>query len=251
MPRELFNAYFDASGNKRTPVLTVAGFVSTARKWARFDAEWSAVLSRERVDSMHMTDFASNQKQFAAWRGQTDRRRNFIADLTECVRKNTNKGFASSVVLSDYNQVNGEFLLSERVGQPFTLCARSCLGGLKRWADRKKISLRNILVAIEHGDEDQGELLGFARVEGIQVISLTKGEAIALQAGDLAAWKCRTVLNNTLAASVGSVEDSERILRSLDPIRRVVQNNGGYDETALLKLCKSTKVPKRAPAGTP
>ncbi len=52
----IFSAYFDASGTKRTKVLTVAGFVSRASKWDRFNVEWSAIfVGQKEVASLHMT----------------------------------------------------------------------------------------------------------------------------------------------------------------------------------------------------
>jgi hypothetical protein len=89
--------------------------VSRVGKWDRFDSEWSAILAREGVKSMHMTDFASSKKQFKSWRGQSERRRKFISDLTDCIKRNTNKGFATSVYVSDYNEVDAEYTLKKAV----------------------------------------------------------------------------------------------------------------------------------------
>jgi hypothetical protein len=37
----MLSAYFDTSGNKRSPVMTMAGFVSRVDKWDHFQREWS------------------------------------------------------------------------------------------------------------------------------------------------------------------------------------------------------------------
>jgi hypothetical protein len=245
----VFSAYFDASGNKRDRVLTVAGFVSRVRKWDRFNEEWAAILSSERVSAMHMTDFVSSKAGFESWKGQSDRRREFISRLSDCIRRNTNKGFASSVILSDWRELDAEFMLSESAGQPFTLCMRSCLGGLARWAKKKEIETENMLVAIEQGDEDQTELIRAARSDGFKVVPLDKKDVTAFQAGDLAAWKSRTTIQNAVYAPVESEEDAENIIRSLDPIKAIVQNNGGFDKVALRKMCVNGKLPRRTTAG--
>jgi hypothetical protein len=241
----VFTAYFDASGNKRMPVLTVAGFVSRVRKWDRFNDEWSAILSREQVPSMHMTDFVSSQKHFSSWRGESDRRRRFISDLTDCIKRNTNKGFATSVFVSDYDEVNADFMMSEHIGQPFTLCARTCLGVLKAWAAEKNTKPEELLVLIEQGDDDQGEFQRFARTDGFKVVPLNKEDAQAFQAGDIAGWKSRAVLHNAAFAPVGSREDAEKIVRSLDPIRSILHANQGFDKANLLRLCAKAGVPRR------
>ena len=219
LPMAIFSAYFDASGTKRARILTVAGFVSRVNKWDRFNDEWSALLLAQHVPFMHMTDFVSNQGAFVSWKGQStaqsDRRRKFVADLSNCIKRNTNKGFSSSVILSDYREVNAEFNLAECVGQPFTLCMRACLGGLKLWANKKDIRTEDVLVAIEHGDDDQGELKRQGHRDGFTIVSAAKQNVIAFQAGDVAAWKSRTVLQNAVYAPVKSEEDATNIMRSL------------------------------------
>ena|GEM_PF-1084239 len=246
MPMAVFSAYFDASGTKKEhPVLTVAGFVARVKKWNRFDAEWSAILAEEKVTSMHMTDFASSQGEFVSWKGQTDRRREFISRLSKCIHKNTNKGFASSVLLPDYREVNVEFMLSEYVGHPYTLCARACLGALAVWAKKKKVRTEEMLVAVEQGDEGQGELIRMAASDPFTVIPLPKHKARAFQAGDVAAWKIRTLLQNAIYGRVESEEDAEKIMRSLDPVRVIVHRNRGYDKAALRKLCIDKRMPRR------
>ena len=49
-----FSAYFDASGTSDTQVITVAGFVSTVKKWIRFEEEWQAILRREGVKVLQL-----------------------------------------------------------------------------------------------------------------------------------------------------------------------------------------------------
>lgn len=244
-PMVTFSAYFDARGNKRTSILTVAGFVSRARKWKRFDAEWAGILARESVSSMHMTDFVSSRAEYTAWKGETDRRKQFISDLVDCVRRNTNRGFAKSVILSDFNEVDRRFRLREAVGEPFTLCMRGCLGALAKWAKRKKTNTANLSVAIEKGDEDQAKLIRMASSDGFNVVALHKPAVMAFQAADIAAWKSRTVIHNALYGPLRTVADAENIMRSLDPIRPIVQDNGGYDKEALLKMCSAAKIPLR------
>src|SRR5271165_1220952 len=109
----MFSAYFDTSGTKRSAVLTSVGFVSRVKKWDRFSDEWLAILKAYGVSAMHMTDFASSIGEFAEWRGQSERRRKFIAELSACIRRNTNKGFAASVIIADYEAVDKDFMLGE------------------------------------------------------------------------------------------------------------------------------------------
>lgn len=243
----VFSAYFDASGTKKEQrVLTVAGFVGRVPKWGRFNYEWSAILAKENVTAMHMTDFASSRGEYVSWKGQAERRRNFVSLLSECIKRHTNKGFASSVILSDYREVNAKFMLSEGVGKPYTLCARACLGALAQWAKKKRVNTEDVLVAVEKGDQDQGELVNMARSDGFAVIPLSKADAQAFQAGDMVAWKTRIVVQNAIYGPLGSEEDAEQILKSLDPIKAIVHRNAGFDKEALLKICSASRIPQRS-----
>lgn len=168
----MFRAYFDASGNKRTSVLTIVDFISRANKWDRFNVEWMSILSRYEVSAMHMTDFASSKREFSSWKGQTDRRREFIEALSGCIRKHTNKGFGSSLLIPAYEDVNKKFLLSERAGSPFSMCMRACLGGVAKWAQGKNLKTEQLLIAIEDGDEDQSKLIRSVKRDGFNVISM-------------------------------------------------------------------------------
>jgi hypothetical protein len=245
MPVAVFSAYFDASGTKsESAVLTVAGFVARIPKWDRFNQEWKAILAEHNVTQMHMTDFAASRQEFVSWKGQTERRREFVSRLARCIKRNTNKGFASSVILSEYRGVDARFALRERVGKPYTLCTRACLGALKAWAKKKNVKPNHILVFVEQGDEDQGELIRWAAKEdGFTVVPLLKGKAQAFQAGDLVGWKTRIALQNV--PRMKSEEDRDNILRSLDPIKPIVQRNAGFDEEALLKICTKSGIPPR------
>ena len=227
------------------PVLTVAGFVSNMKRWDRFDHKWSDILKRNQITSFHMTDFVSSECKFKNWRGKSDRRRQLIADLVECIKQETKRGFAASVIVPEYEEVNREHLLSEAVGQPFALCAATCLAGLQRWMTKKKIDSSEVLLAIEEGDDDQGQFIDRAREEGFKAISFPKKYAQAFQAGDLVGWKCRTAIHNAGQKTITTVEDAGNILRSLNPIKGLLQTNKVYDQVSLLKLCKSAQLPRR------
>src|SRR5438552_11374712 len=70
-----YAAYFDASGHPDgTPVLFVSGFVSTKRKWLRFERRWTDFLKRNGiVGPFHMTDFINGFGQYSSWRGDAQR----------------------------------------------------------------------------------------------------------------------------------------------------------------------------------
>jgi hypothetical protein len=187
----MFTAYFDASGTKRTSVLTVSGFVSRVEKWARFEQEWGSILKREGINFFHMTDFASSLGEFEGWKGQTERRRKLIQDFVACVKKNTNKGFSCSVVMDDYNAVNKQYLLDENFGMPYVLAGFSCIAYMGKWAAKRSINPKNIVVMLESGDEDQDDLKRRCRDLEHEAFDAPKSDFRAFQAGDLAGWKSK------------------------------------------------------------
>jgi len=72
-----FCSYFDGSGDGNKPVQAVSGFVSTVKKWARFETEWNAILKANGISALHTTDYVSNAGEFTDWRGDSARRKQF------------------------------------------------------------------------------------------------------------------------------------------------------------------------------
>lgn len=244
----LFTTYLDASGTAKTPVLTVAGFVAHVKRWERFDRKWRDILERQNITSFHMTEFVSNQGEFREWRGQSERRRAFIADLVECIKQETKRGFTASVIMSDYEEVNQEYELREYAGTPYALCAVRCLAGLNRWLAKRNLTPSETLVVVERGDQDLGSFLDKAEQYGYKAISLPKQDAQPFQAADLVGWKCRTMVTNALSAlsaPLTNIGDAENIMHSLDPIRAIIQDNGAHDKSSLLVFCANAQIPQR------
>jgi hypothetical protein len=52
-------AYFDASGKPDAGYeLVVSGFISTAKKWQRFEEKWQRLLDKEGLPYFHIKEFA-------------------------------------------------------------------------------------------------------------------------------------------------------------------------------------------------
>jgi hypothetical protein len=123
-----YTSYFDGSGDKKgQPVQVVAGFVSTVKKWARFENDWNAILKADNVSALHTTDYVCSQGEFASWKGNSARRKQFQEALTACIKKNVNKLFASALFIADYNAINRIYCLDDFVGPPFAVCGHQAL----------------------------------------------------------------------------------------------------------------------------
>jgi hypothetical protein len=238
-----FSAYFDASGTVDSPVLTVAGFVSTDKKWARFDAVWSALLKREGIKCFHMTDFVSGKREFShGW--NTERRRALIKDLEKCIQENVNKSFRVAMLVSDYRKVNEAFVLSENYGMPYGICAIMCVYELRLWAERKN-ALNHLQYFFEDGDKGKGQLeTTHKRIYGASAFFLTKSQATPLQAADFAAWKTRAALEKALRPD-HTLEKGKELLRSLEGLKRIPKDGGVITKAGLVRWCEKFGVQRR------
>ena len=247
-----YTAYFDASGHpndKSNNVLTVGGFVSTVKKWGRFDEEWCGILKSEGVTSFHMSDFASSGGEFKEWLGDTARRKKFVARLSCCLKTNVNKGFRASIVLADFDEVNAEYKLSECLGRPYSMCANSCLTGVHIWSQSKKISDKHVLCFFEDGDKDKGDFQRLAKegekYQPLRPEFLTKDRAVAFQAADFSAWKLRTAFQESLKADHNYAK-GQRLLDSVAPVMRIPHDGSGiHKKEQLLNFCMMQGVEKR------
>ena len=124
----LVTAYFDESGAEDRPVFAVAAFLSSERKWKRFDEEWRKELRRRRVSIFHMTDFESRWGEFKDKDWSNDDRTAFIAQLAHIIKNTIIIGVGHAVLLQDFRCVfcpdaSGEELLR----RAYVFLFHSCL----------------------------------------------------------------------------------------------------------------------------
>lgn len=246
MPMALVKVYLDASGDNRQTVLTAAGFLSSSQKWDRFEREWSEILRGEHVSAMHMTDFVSSGGDFKEWRGQVERRKNFVDKLSDCIRRHTKKGFATTVLISHYNEVDSRMCVRERFGEPYSFCMGACMNAIANWTKSQKKQAEDVLFFVERGDEHQGQMI--AAVErnlGAKVVDLPKGEAVPFQAADMVAWKFRNAVHHATFGKVENELDAADVLRSLESVSNLVLWNKGLDEDAIEHISSALGVTNR------
>src|SRR5437870_595584 len=105
-----FTGYFDGSGSPDdTIAVVVAGFVATAEQWIEFERNWNDCLRDFEVSSLHMRHFAHSRGEFAAWKGNEEKRRRFLGRLISIIRIRVWHSFASAVVMEDYRNVDAKY----------------------------------------------------------------------------------------------------------------------------------------------
>ena len=236
----MFTAYFDASRRPQAGI-SMAGFVSDAAQWLKFEVEWKSLLPHG-IELFHMTDFVNGRGGWEGWVGKSEKqsrkRANFIERLIDCIRRHTRQGFASVVLEKDYRDVDSLWTLREIVGSPYGLVGIGCLGSLKKWADKKHIDYRDILCVLEDGDEGQGEFISRLRKQGFNLIPQSKKNIRRFDACDLSAWRALTIVDDGFRRQL---PNTERIFTALKQLQSVVA--GKYNTTlgflSLKKFCKA------------
>lgn len=256
-----YASYFDASRHGTStephPVLTVAGAVAPVKKWTRFEGDWQQVLRSEGVTEFHATDFAASRGQYKGWKGDKDRRANFLSRLGGIIKRDVNRLFLVSVEIDAWNEVNRQFLLEENFYSPFALAGFSVLLQLRKWGKGKNIPERNIQAIFEEGDPGWGGLKKLCAAHSLDPIELSKPKAVPCQVGDFVAWKMRIAATNslkrlaldpeeqTIAEAVANLQGILKELASLDKMLLRPGPAGVYSPDALTRTCVKSKIPKR------
>lgn len=241
----MFTAYFDVSGSKNAPVMTMAGYVSDVKKWAKFERRWKEILDRQGVKQFHMTDCVSFAGEFASWRAIPDRRTRFINELSECAKKYTNKRFSATVIMEDYRRVDADYRLHEYYGYPYSLCGLSCMEHVRTWARKRKVRER-IIYVFEDGDERKGNFPKLCQQRfGVEPVFHSKKGFIPFQAADLAAWRTMQPIREAVGDKPYTGDQVARLLYHTRVFLKTPHAGGGFDYDALMKMCNGLPIPKR------
>lgn len=245
-----FTVYFDASGTPADTVITMAGYVSDVKKWAKFGQCWEAILQREGVSAFHMTDCISGQKKYTGW--TKERRGQFLHDLSECAIKYTNKRFSASVIIEGFKRADAEYILHESIGYPYSVCGTSCIEHVRTWARNRKIKDNQIIYMFEDGDKHKGDFQricerNFARF-GIEPLFGKKKDFVPFQAADLAAWKTRHPLREAESDKPYTQEQVNRLLYLTQQYfgGRNRHAGGGFGYDSFMKIVRNAPIPRRA-----
>lgn len=248
----MFSAYFDASGkHKADPAVTIAGFVATVDRWDKFSVAWKAILNTWGVDYFHMSEFVSYKGQYEFFTKDSEKRKEFINLLSDCIRKHIKKAFSITVITEAWREANAAHLLREQWGHPYSMAGAYCISSVVTWKKRRRFDAP-IKYFIEDGDTgDKGELMEVARRRfGIRVYP-DDSSLPPFQAADLLAWKRRTLITTVarLYKNGGGSKSLTEGLAALASAKKSVQAvsfDGIYktiDSPQMVKICQ--KIPAR------
>ena len=152
----------DAAGDHKTPILTVAGFASSACDWQMFSEQWISRLKQDDIEFFHAVDLAAFRGPFQHWRNRTDRaklQQSLSADLMAILKRHVYTRVACTIVNKQFEHMD------ENLREAFSLCAyslagRTCEKHAREWVFRDNMPGKGAPVEIvfEAGDKGKGNL---------------------------------------------------------------------------------------------
>ena len=197
----ILKAYMDNSGEEDDPqhkVCSIAGYITTVKKWRKFEKLWKQTLTRYKVPYLHMKEFAPNRDPFEKFKNKEEDRRQFIQSLVNIMEETNLRGIMSVIRLADFRKFNEEKGL-EIDAYAFNLYV--CMFIISATWQNKPVEIiidrinkpgRMIDKANEYAETDVF-LTGCTNY--VQLSVLPKGftfrEIVPIQAADFLAWEIR------------------------------------------------------------
>jgi Protein of unknown function (DUF3800) len=195
----MITAYYDDSGSHGdTKALVVCGFVSSIDQWLFFERDWKEVLRMRQFDleHLHMKELRNGKGRFAKFQNNLPLQRDLFERLHSTLRVRTERTFAGSVMLDDYDRVNADYRLNEEVGPPLVVAAEFAIIRTMAWWERQH-SNEPIVIVVDQGIEHFGLLDEriYSRY-GFRIQPAKVSDTPPLQGCDMAAWEIHRVLND-------------------------------------------------------
>ena len=196
----VFNLFYDASSQETVEPdpLVVAGLVSTQEGWYEFERGWNRVLGTFGVSHLHMNKFAHSKGEFSDWKGNEEKRIQFLSSLIEVMERAVMYGLAIRIIPRDYNAVNKDYhLYGLGWDGAYSLATIICATEAEFWVWDKypKAALGHV---IENGDAGQGALNKLIdKMERSHITILSKYNKVTqrfvrpFEACDFLAYECR------------------------------------------------------------
>jgi hypothetical protein len=179
-------------------VYTIAGYISDVHRWENFEREWAKVLKREGIEFFHMKDFAQKKGIYETW--DDKKRIKFLRTLQYIIKSNTEKDFAVSVVVADYDTlIPPNTNLRTGFGEPHVFAVIGCMKDIHVWQARQGIN-KPIHYVFEKGSRHDSmvkrvfEALDSEHIEFYRAaggVSFWGKDMSPLQAADMLAYENR------------------------------------------------------------
>ena len=248
----MFTAYFDASGKPHDKeVMFVSGFVSSEKKWLRFEEEWQTLLGDYRIkEPFHTTDYVAGRgSDYQSFVDDDQRRDEFEARAAQIIKRGIRKPVSTGLLLADYRQVIAkDRITADQSIDPYSFCAMTCVSSTIKWMVPKRIP--EVEFVFEAGDDKMGKFMEiFRKVTGEFPIFRGKEKHPQFQAADILAWRHARLMKSHVAGR------TERREFFVDVFRQLPHESCGFlDASDLRQLLDdgfSDGVPRTMPDPRP
>ncbi len=255
----VLSTYLDGGGSVGDPsstVFSVAGYLATDEQWERFEADWQVALDTFRVPAVSMKHVAHYKKAFAKWAGKDNKRAAFLKRLSDVIHRHDLEGFAFSLNMDHYREINKHIRLSEAI-PPYALTASFAVAKIREWQRRYRPA-DSLLFLFELGDVGQGvfkhKMENEWRDAGImkpvfmpkqwEENGITK-YCLPLQAADLLAYETNKMLSDFLKSGKTRVRESAFRLSYQHGVSRHPPTNGYLEATHIMGIARGWRVRPR------
>lgn len=250
-----FTGYFDASGGKDAEITSVAGWMATIGEWEHFETDWRILLAKYDLPYFHMKEFAHSTGPFKDWKGEDNKRQNFMRLAVDVIRSRVHWGVACGVEHDVFKKVNAEYRLAEAVGNEYSFAARDCMAQANKWVRKVQTGIQ-VNYVFDEGDRGAGRLVDIVQRHNLAIPnddrrqlsipifkpSRDKGERkglVPLQAADFAAYEYLK------AYRIGEFAPLYRHRKSMLALAKIPSWSGIYTRDDLVKLCRRSGISKR------
>lgn len=198
-------------------IYTVAGYIATINEWRKFQKEWRRELERAGIDFFHMAKYEARKKEYEGW--SNEKRVEVLKRLHRTIHRRALMGFASSVVVADYDEVmNPNIRLG--YGEPHEFAVVSCMKHIREWSNQQGY-YEPIAYVLESGSDRQ-------RVVNAVFTHLDEEQQREYRIGSWT-FADKRDLNPLQAADILAYEMTKEMCRRLDkgcdrPVRRSMLN---------------------------
>jgi len=222
----------------------------------RFERLWDEAVTTSGIQVFRMVDFAQSTGEFRTWKGDEEKRKNFLTELIEIIVNKAAVFYsaAGAVVLKDWQQCNRDYRLAESDLQPYSIGGWLCVNQVRGWCEEQDRTFDKVKFVFEDGDKDKGHLA--ARLERdfrVKAETAKKREVRALEAADFGAWNIRKVLTQSESGPVRRLRrDFEELMSRISlydhqhmSLTPKPMYSGMFRAPSLLRFCHDYGVPKR------
>lgn len=209
----MLRAYIDDSGKPdQSPVMVLAGYLSSAERWACFTNEWTSILDAHSLDALHMTDLWRKSYPEHAHLSPLARDQ-LLSKLVQCIRSNVMRGFVNVMPFSGFERYL-KVRESGPLSRPYFWMFFSMLSRVYELSYRYNADEKTEMLFDVQGGESEarimealGELRNIAAPRYGEHFILSPSfrddkDLPPLQAADMLAWTVRRVCQNGVSANI-------------------------------------------------